>query len=124
MAEGEGDQTRFSVRVEQHDRGPVFFVTGRMDQANASMVEKAIRDRLDAGQWTMSFDLAELEYIASAGLRVLLIAARECEFRGGKSVYYGLSEKIAEVFAVSGFDKVLTVLANRDEEDSMTKFKS
>ena len=90
MAEREGDQTKLSVRVEQHDKGPVFFVEGRMDAGNASMLEDAVRIRLEAGQRTMSFDLTELEYIASAGLRVLLMAARECESRGGKSVYYGL----------------------------------
>ncbi len=120
MAEREGDQTKLSVRVEQHDKGPVFFVEGRMDAGNASMLEDAVRIRLEAGQRTMSFDLTELEYIASAGLRVLLMAARECESRGGKSVYYGLSEKIAEIFEVSGFDKVLNVIANRDEEKTMT----
>ena len=91
-----------------------------MDTGNASMLEDAVRSRLEAGQSTMSFDLTELEYIASAGLRVFLMAARECESRGGKSIYYGLSEKIAEVLEVSGFDKVLNVIANQDEEETMT----
>ena len=120
MTEREVDQTKLSVRVEQHDNGPVFFVKGRMDTGNASMLEDAVRSRLEAGQSTMSFDLTELEYIASAGLRVFLMAARECESRGGKSIYYGLSEKIAEVLEVSGFDKVLNVIANQDEEETMT----
>ena len=86
-----------------------------MDGTNASILDEVIRDQLEAGQSSLVFDFTNLGYISSAGLRVLLVAARECQSRDGKFVFCGLSKMVAEVFEISGFDKILTVLASRDE---------
>ncbi len=108
-------QTQLSIDVEKHDKGLVLCVNGRVDGTNASMLDEVIRDQLEAGQSSLVFDFTNLSYISSAGLRVLLVAARECQSRDGKSVFCGLSKMVAEVFEISGFDKILTVLASRDE---------
>ena len=109
------DQTQLSVATEQHDKGVILCPSGRVDGTNAGALENAIREQLEAGQSILVFDFTDLNYISSAGLRVLLVAARDTQSRGGKSVFCGLSKQIAEVFSVSGFDKILAVHANRDE---------
>ncbi len=108
-------QTQLSIDVEKHDKGLVLCVNGRVDGTNASMLDEVVRDQLEAGQSSLVFDFTNLSYISSAGLRVLLVAARECQSRDGESVFCGLSKMVAEVFEISGFDKILTVLASRDE---------
>ncbi len=108
-------QTQLSIGVEKHDKRVILCVNGRVDGTNVSMLDDAVHDQLEAGQSALVFDCTNLSYISSAGLRVLLVAARECQSRGGKSVFCGLSKMVTEVFAISGFDKILTVLASRDE---------
>ena len=109
------DQTQLSVATEQHDKGVILCPSGRVDGTNAGTLEGVIREQLEGGQSVLVFDFSGLNYISSAGLRVLLVAARDTQSRGGKSVFCGLSKQIAEVFAVSGFDKILAVHSSRDE---------
>ena len=109
------DQTQLSISTEKHDKGTVLCVIGRVDAANAGTLEGVVRDQLEAGQPVLAFDFTNLGYISSAGLRVLLVAARQCQSKGGKCVFFGLSKTIAEVFAISGFDKILNVRASRGE---------
>ena len=109
------DQTRLSIAAEPHDKGVTLIPSGRVDGTNAGTLESAIRSQLDGGQCNLVFDFTNLNYISSAGLRVLLVAARDSQSRGGKAVFCGLSKQIAEVFSVSGFDKILAVHASRDE---------
>ena len=109
------DQTALSVPTEQHDKGVVLCPTGRVDGTNAASLQRLIQEQLDAGQSALVFDFTDLSYISSAGLRVLLVAARDAQAKGGKAAFCGLSKQIAEVFSVSGFDKILAVHAGRDE---------
>ena len=109
------DQTELSISTERHDKGAILCPSGRVDGTNAGTLESAIREQLEAGQSVLVFDFADLNYISSAGLRVLLVAARDTQSRRGKAVFCGLSKQIAEVFSVSGFDKILAVHASRDE---------
>jgi anti-anti-sigma factor len=58
-------------------------------------------------------DLSGLSYISSAGLRVLLVGAKAARAKGGKAVICHAPAAIAEVLKMSGFDKVIPLLADR-----------
>ncbi len=109
------EQTQLSISTEGLDKGVILCPGGRVDGTNAGTLEGVIREQLEGGHSVLVFDFTNLNYISSAGLRVLLVAARDTQSRGGKSVFFGLSKQIAEVFSVSGFDKILAVHASRDE---------
>ncbi|MGD8261784.1 MAG: STAS domain-containing protein, partial [Desulfobacterales bacterium] len=55
------------------------------------------------------FDLGALEYLSSAGLRVLLTAAKEIKRRDGKIVLCALNEFVKEIFEVSGFQSLIPI---------------
>ena len=54
-------------------------------------------------------DLSKLEYISSAGLRVLLLVARKIQQAQGKLAFFGLTPGVSDVFSISGFDTIFTV---------------
>ncbi len=108
-------ETQLAIRTEQDEKAVILCLSGRVDGTNASILDEAVRDRIDAGQPALLFDFDELEYISSAGLRVLLLAARRMQASKGKTLFCGLSEQIAEVFRVSGFDHILPVFGTRSE---------
>ena len=85
----------------------VFALTGRLDTTTAPELEKELRASLD-GVNELVLDFAGLEYISSAGLRVLL-SAQKIMNKQGKMKVTNVNETIAEIFEVTGFSDILTV---------------
>ena len=82
-------------------------VEGRLDTTTAPELEKALKDGLD-GVTALTLDLEKLEYISSAGLRVLLSAQKIMNKQGGMKVVH-VNEIVNEVFEVTGFSDILTL---------------
>ncbi|MEA4974013.1 putative anti-sigma factor antagonist BtrV [bioreactor metagenome] len=82
-------------------------LTGRLDTTTAPQLEAELKSSLD-GLNSLIMDFAELEYISSAGLRVLLSAQKTMN-KQGKMVIRHVNETILEVFEVTGFCDILTV---------------
>ena len=80
---------------------------GRLDTTTAPELEAELNASLD-GVTALVFDLAKLEYISSAGLRVLLAAQKKMNALG-TMVVTNVCEDIMEVFEVTGFSDILTI---------------
>lgn len=80
---------------------------GRLDTTTAPQLDEEIKVSLD-GVEKLSFDMAKLEYISSAGLRVLL-SAQKVMNKQGSMVVKNVSEEINEIFEVTGFVDILTL---------------
>ncbi|MBQ2307531.1 MAG: STAS domain-containing protein [Clostridia bacterium] len=80
---------------------------GRLDTVTAPALEQELRNSLE-GVTELDFDLAKLEYISSAGLRVLLLAQKEMNVRGEMKVRR-VNEIVSEIFEVTGFNDILTI---------------
>ncbi len=84
-------------------------IKGRLDADSAPQAEKVVRDALEGPVNRMLFNLSSLEYLSSAGLRVLLSAAKEMRRREGKIVLCSLNEFVKEIFEVSGFQSLIAI---------------
>lgn len=82
-------------------------IEGRLDTLTAPELEKTI-DKDLGGIEKLVLDLEKLDYISSAGLRVLLHAEKIMQRLGGMRVK-NVSETVMEIFAVTGFDEILTI---------------
>lgn len=107
------EQSQLAVREERSDKAKVLCLTGRLDGTNTAILEAAVAAHLQAEETLLLFDLEQLIYISSAGLRVLLVIARKVQAQGGKALFCSLSDDISQVFAVSGFKDVLSVYRSR-----------
>ncbi len=87
--------------------------SGRLDSSTAAAFDAQIRELLAEGTPALLIDFTQLDYISSAGLRVVLFAAKRLQAGGGKLVICGLSEPIAHVFKLSGFLMALNVVPDR-----------
>lgn len=83
-------------------------VIGRLDTTTAPQLEETIKTSL-AGVVHLTMDFSSLEYISSAGLRVLLSAHKTMKKQEGSMVVRGSNEEVREVFTITGFDRILTV---------------
>ena len=80
---------------------------GRLDTSTAPVLEKTLTGSLD-GVSELTMDFAGLEYISSAGLRVLL-AAQKAMNKQGSMKLKNVNETIMEIFEVTGFSDILTI---------------
>ncbi|MBR5343266.1 MAG: STAS domain-containing protein [Oscillospiraceae bacterium] len=85
----------------------LFALEGRLDTTTAPELEKALKESFP-GLSELTLDFAGLEYISSAGLRVLLSAQKIMNRQGEMKIVH-VNETIAEIFEVTGFSDILTV---------------
>ena len=82
-------------------------IEGRLDTSTAPELESNLRDSLD-GVAALNLDLEKLEYISSAGLRVLLAAQKIMNKQGEMKILH-VSEAVRDIFEITGFDAILTI---------------
>ena len=97
------------LNIEKKTNGTELTVTltGRLDTTTAPELERELKENLD-GVTALVIDMAALEYISSAGLRVLLSAQKIMGKQGEMKVTH-VSETIMEIFEVTGFSDILTI---------------
>ena len=82
-------------------------VEGRLETTTAPELEAIVKNELD-GVTELIFDFAKLDYISSAGLRVLLAAQKKMNAQGSMKVT-NANEIVSEIFDVTGFSDILTL---------------
>ena len=82
-------------------------LNGRLDTTTAPELEAVIKENI-AGVTNLVMDFAELEYLSSAGLRVILSAQKTMN-KQGEMVIRNANETINEVFEITGFIDILTI---------------
>lgn len=82
-------------------------ISGRLDTATAPELEQEARASL-ADVTELTIDMTSLDYISSAGLRVLL-AMQKTMHTQGRMIVTGVNETVGEVFEITGFSDILTI---------------
>lgn len=97
------------MTINQNKNGSklVLAVEGRLDTTTAPQLESEIKSSI-SGITELEFDFSKLDYISSAGLRVLL-SAQKIMNKQGSMVIHGASEDLMEIFDVTGFIDILTI---------------
>ena len=97
------------MTIEQKREGAALALAleGRLDTMTAPQLEATLKEALP-GVEALTFDLEKLDYISSAGLRVLLSAQKTMNRQGTMKVK-NANEMILEIFEVTGFSDILTI---------------
>ncbi len=96
-----------NIIKNQNDGVLTIALKGRLDTTTAPELEQEIKSSLD-GVTELIMDFAELTYISSAGLRVLLSAQKKMSKQGSMKVIHA-NEMVKEVFDVTGFSDILGI---------------
>ncbi|NTW35358.1 MAG: STAS domain-containing protein [Syntrophobacteraceae bacterium] len=98
----------------------VLSVKGRLDSNTSDEFEKMLLGRVDEGENRFILDFQQLDYISSAGLRVLLKATKELKKTSGQMCLCSIRDYIKEVFDMSGFSSFLPI--HSDVQESLKGF--
>lgn len=97
-----------TIEIQRNAETIILGVMGRLDTTTAPALDKAIQENLN-DITHLILDFKGLEYISSAGLRILLSAQKKMQ-QIGKMTVKNVSEAVMEVFEITGFADILTIV--------------
>jgi anti-sigma B factor antagonist len=95
------------IEKNKNDAELTIALEGRLDTNTSPQLEKELKDEID-GVASLTFDFKALEYISSAGLRVLLSAQKIMNKQGSMKIT-NVNSEIMEIFEVTGFSDILDI---------------
>ena len=96
-----------NINIERENGKVLMKIEGRLDTTTAPELEKAINNEGDALK-SLTLDFKGVDYISSAGLRVLLTAQKKMNAQGSMELR-GVSEAVMDVFEMTGFADILVI---------------
>ena len=99
--------TRLNITKDMDNGAAVFALEGRLDTITAPELENELKESMD-GISDLTLDFEKLDYISSAGLRVLLSAQKVMNKQGTMKITH-VNETVLEIFEVTGFTDILTI---------------
>lgn len=104
-----------NINVEKVGNVNVYYIDGRLDSNTAGSLEKKLIPAINPEGKQFVLDFSELEYISSAGLRVLLQAAKMLNQISGALVLCSVKDEIKEVFDIAGLSPIFPTYIDLDD---------
>jgi anti-sigma B factor antagonist/stage II sporulation protein AA (anti-sigma F factor antagonist) len=114
---------RNPLKLKENVQGDILILRfeGRLDALTTPDVEKLVLSHIYQGQRKLLFDFTSVDYISSAGMRMLLSTTRQLKVHSGKVVLHSIHRNVMDVFTMSGFDHVLDIVLT--EKEAFDKLK-
>ena len=103
------------VKEERKEDVLILHIKGRLDAVSSPSAEKKVFDFINNGQHKLLLDFAGVDYLSSAGMRMLLSTTKKLKTISGKLVVCSINTNVMDVLKMSGFDHVLELAKNEDE---------
>jgi stage II sporulation protein AA (anti-sigma F factor antagonist) len=108
--------------AEMFDDVLLLSLEGQINGNNATGLEQNLKTHIDEGRHKIVLNFSGVDYISSAGLRVVLWLAKRLREHAGALALYGLRKNVLEIFEMCGFVDFLTIVDSR--EAALAKIKS
>jgi anti-anti-sigma factor len=105
------------VSIKEETSGDILILrmTGRLDAVSSPTAERKVFDYVNKEQHKILFDFSGVDYLSSAGMRMLLSVAKKLKTLSGKLVIFGITTNVMDVLKMSGFDHVLELTGSQEE---------
>lgn len=97
------------ISTRTQGEATIVAIAGSFDSVTSPKAKEALDAIVAGGGRKLALDFSALDYISSAGLRVLLGTAKQLSAKGGALRTFGLNQTVREVFDISGFSTILSV---------------
>jgi anti-sigma B factor antagonist len=99
--------------IEENQGGiSIYKINGHLDSNTSQGFENKLIQAIDGGSKSMIIDFKNLDYISSAGLRVIIKATKALKRENGKIMLCDMQDYVREVFEISGFDSLMPIVGN------------
>lgn len=100
------------MKVSHADKDGVgiFRLEGHLDSTTSGTLQAALMPAAQVAACRIAVDLSQVEYVSSAGLRIILMAAKQARASGGDITLFGLTNWVRETFEISGFTRIIAIV--------------
>jgi anti-anti-sigma factor len=109
-----------TIRDETKGEILVLRMSGRLDAVSSPTAERKVFDFINNGKFKILADMAGIDYLSSAGMRMLLSVTKKLKTSSGKLVLFSVTPGVMDILKMSGFDHVLEIVLK--EEEGLKKF--
>lgn len=96
------------INILEENGAKIVNIIGRLDTVTSPELEKAVNPLIEVGK-TVIFNCEKMEYISSAGLRVVLSTHKQCVASAGRFIVRSLTTEVKSVFDMTGFSRLLNI---------------
>lgn len=104
-----------NVTAERESGMVIARTNGRIDSSNSREFHSSLEEVVTEGDTAIVLNFEDVSYISSAGMRVILITAKNLQRSGVKLALCSMNDSIREVFKISGFDKIIPIHSSQSE---------
>jgi len=105
------------IELEEIERKLILRIDGRIDASTALVLERKINQLIEENRSFLLLDFTRVDYLSSAGMRVLLAETKKIKSKKGDLILFSLNEEVASTVKMAGFDKILHICQN--EKDAL-----
>lgn len=103
------------IELEEIEHRVILRVDGRVDASSAPILERKINSLIEDGHTYLLLDFNRIDYLSSAGMRVLLASLKKLKSQKGDLILFGLSDEVIDVIKMAGFDKIFRIYSSEKE---------
>ena len=102
------------INIEEIDDQIILHLDGRLDAASSPILEKKLTSLMGENN-KIILDFSEVEYLSSAGMRLLLAATKQLKANKGVLVLFSINDDIMEIIKMAGFERILHICETEQE---------
>lgn len=104
-----------NISFDQQPKRTLVHLEGRLDATTTPQLEKKILNFLQKEKQKLLLDFSKIDYLSSAGMRLLLSATKKVKSHGGKLVFSAMNDEVLQIVKMAGFDKILEIYSTESE---------
>ena len=103
------------IELETVDQKIILRIEGRLDASSSSILERKLNSLIGENHDYLLLDFTRVNYLSSAGMRVLLSATKQLKAKGGSLLLFSLGDEVEEIVKMAGFDRILHIFSSEKE---------
>ncbi|MCH9613277.1 MAG: putative anti-sigma factor antagonist BtrV [Chlamydiia bacterium] len=103
-----------NVVEEAKDSFTILRLEGRLDASSAPLLESKLGEHVKADAKVL-VDFAKVDYLSSAGMRLLLSATKKMKNVSAKLIFFSINDEVMEIIKMAGFERILSISGNETE---------
>jgi anti-sigma B factor antagonist/stage II sporulation protein AA (anti-sigma F factor antagonist) len=104
-----------NIQIEDDQGVSIFRLEGRMDATSAPLLEKKLKEQLSLGKTKLVLDFAKVDYLSSAGMRLLLSTTKKLKEGDSALHLCSVSEEVMEIIKMAGFERIIRIFPTEQE---------
>lgn len=107
------------IQKEDVKKAVIFRCEGQLDANTAAQLDGALQQEIGAGKKHIIVDFSKVDYLSSAGMRLLLSVTKKLDANGGKLFLISVQDNVMEIIKMAGFESILHL--QKDEKEALNQ---